>query len=153
MVLHKHGLTSLGSLYKKLNSLINSYLQLMDSQLKMIQKGDPYQTQVEQTVKKVVSLLANPSEDYQICYQSRVGFLPWLKPYTMDEIKRAGEQKKAVVLVPISFVAENSETLFELDIEYKELAEKAGVLDYYRVPTVSIHPYFIQGLANLVKQA
>lgn len=118
--------------------------------VKFIQQGDPYQTHVEASVAKVMSVLNMNHADYQICYQSRVGVLPWLKPYTIDEIKRAGQQRKSIVVVPISFVCENSETLYELDVQYKELAEKLGIPGYYRVPTVSEHPYFIQGLADLV---
>lgn len=121
--------------------------------LRFIQQGDPYQIEIEETVSRVLSALKMISVDYQICYQSRVGALPWLQPYTQDEIQKAGDQKKSVVVVPISFVCENSETLYELDIQYKELAEKWGVPGYYRVPTVSEHPLFIQGLADLVKEA
>jgi ferrochelatase len=118
-----------------------------------IKQGDPYKSQVEATVTKVISCLQISPVDFQICYQSRVGVLPWLKPYTIDEIKRAGQEKKSIVVVPISFVCENSETLYELDIQYKEVAEKVGVLGYYRVPTVAEHPFFIQGLADMIKQA
>jgi ferrochelatase len=120
--------------------------------LKTIQAGDPYQKHVEATVAKVVSKLNIKELDCQICYQSRVGYLPWLQPYTIDEIKRAGDQKKAIVVVPISFVSENSETLYELDMQYRELAKKLGTPGYYRVQTVSEHPRFIQGLADLVKK-
>ncbi len=87
------------------------------------------------------------------CYQSRVGPLKWIGPSTEDEIKRAGAEKRPLVIVPISFVSEHSETLVELDIEYKKLAQVSGVPHYVRVPTVSTHPTFIQGLAAITRAA
>jgi ferrochelatase len=86
-----------------------------------------------------------------ICYQSRVGPLEWIKPYTEDEIRRAGSDKVPVVLVPVAFVSEHSETLVELDMDYRELAARAGVPAYVRVPTVGTAPEFIAGLARLVQ--
>ena len=86
-------------------------------------------------------------------YQSRVGPLKWIGPSTDAEIARAGADKVAVVLYPLSFVSEHSETLVELDIEYRHLAEKVGVPNYIRVPTVGTHPLFIAGLARLVRDA
>ena len=69
------------------------------------------------------------------------------------EIRRAGTDKAGVVLYPLSFVSEHSETLVELDIDYRRLAEQVGVPKYVRVPTVGTHPQFIHGLANLVQAA
>lgn len=120
---------------------------------KIIDKGDPYQWQVEQTAAAVLAQLAEEGEDAldsQVCYQSRVGPLKWIGPSTEDEIARAGRDKAAVVLVPIAFVSEHSETLVELDMEYRELAEKEGVPAYLRVETVGTDPAFIGGLADLV---
>ena len=70
-----------------------------------------------------------------------------------DEIARAGKDGVPVVVVPLAFVSEHSETLVELDIEYAELAHEAGVPAYVRVPTVSTHPAFIDGLATLARAA
>ncbi len=118
---------------------------------KVIKAGDPYQKQVEQTAASIASHLGGV--DWTVCYQSRVGPLKWIGPSTDAEIKRAGTDRRSVVLYPLSFVSEHSETLVELDIEYRHLAEKAGVPNYVRVPTVGTHPQFIQGLANLVRAA
>ena len=74
----------------------------------------------------------------------------WIGPATDAEIRRAGGEKRAVVIAPIAFVSEHSETLVELDIEYGHLAQASGVPSYRRVPTVSTHPDFIAGLAALV---
>ena len=68
-------------------------------------------------------------------------------------IERAVHDKVAVLVVPIAFVSEHSETLVELDIEYRHLADKVGVPTYIRVPTVGTHPLFIAGLARLVRDA
>ncbi|MCI5050164.1 MAG: ferrochelatase [Rickettsiales bacterium] len=116
---------------------------------KIIEAGDPYQKQIEATTQAVIKELAIENLDYVNCYQSRVGPLKWIGPSTEDEIERAGKDSKSIVLVPIAFVSEHSETLVELDIEYKELADHAGVKNYIRVPTVMDDPDFIKGLANL----
>jgi ferrochelatase len=120
---------------------------------KVIQKGDPYQRHVEETVQAVVKQLHQPDLDYTICYQSRVGPLEWIRPSTEDEIKRAAQDKVQIVMIPIAFVSEHSETLVELDIEYKALAQECGAPGYVRVPTVSTDPAFIHGLVDLVLQA
>jgi ferrochelatase len=117
---------------------------------KVIEKGDPYQWQVEQTVEAIVNNLDIDGLDYQVCYQSRVGPLEWIGPSTDDEITRAGHDKKSVVLVPVAFVSEHSETLVELDIEYGELAKEQGVTEYIRVPTLSCDDDFIKALAQMV---
>src|SRR5260221_5422534 len=85
---------------------------------KIVRAGDPYQFQVEATVAALRSALAIPGLDSVICYQSRVGPLEWIGPATDAEIMRAGTAGLAVVVVPVSFVSEHSETLVELDIEY-----------------------------------
>lgn len=117
---------------------------------KVIDSGDPYQRQVEQTAEAVARALNRPGLDWRVSYQSRVGPLEWIKPYTEAEIRRAGEEKTGLVVVPIAFVSEHSETLVELDIEYRELAHESGVPDYRRVPAVGTEPAFIAGLARLV---
>jgi len=118
-----------------------------------IRAGDPYRWQVEQTAAAIVEGLAMPGLDHQVCYQSRVGPLKWIGPATDAEIRRAGADGKAVVVAPIAFVSEHSETLVELDIEYADLAAEAGVPRYLRVPAVGHHAAFIDGLARLVTSA
>lgn len=118
---------------------------------KVIEAGDPYQWQVEQTAARILEKLPVKNIDYQVCYQSKVGPLEWIGPSTEAEILRAGKEGKSVVIVPIAFVSEHSETLVELDIEYKKLAEENGVKGYYRVPALGEHPLFIKGLAKLCR--
>jgi len=120
---------------------------------KIVKAGDPYQWQVEQTVKGILSHLGTAVPDSVICYQSRVGPLKWIGPSTDGEIYRAGGQGKNLVVVPVAFVSEHSETLVELDIEYKKLAMESGVKKYLRVPTLDTAPDFISCLADLVKGA
>ncbi len=120
---------------------------------KIVAAGDPYQWQVEQTAAAVVERLAIPGLDWLVCYQSRVGPLAWIGPSTDDEIERAGAEGKGLVVVPIAFVSEHSETLVELDIEYRTLAEKAGVPVYHRLSTVAAHDAFIAALAAMVRDA
>ncbi|MEZ5757703.1 MAG: ferrochelatase [Emcibacteraceae bacterium] len=119
---------------------------------KTIEAGDPYQSQVEITGAALMEELKNEKLDHIICYQSRVGPLEWIGPSTEDEIERAALDKKNIIMVPIAFVSEHSETLVELDIEYKELAEEVGVKDYIRIDTVSDNPTFIDGLSKLVQK-
>ena len=120
---------------------------------KVIAAGDPYQWQVEETAAAVVARLAIPDLDWVVCYQSRVGPLEWIGPSTDDEILRAGKEGRPLVVVPIAFVSEHSETLVELDIEYRHLADENGVPAYLRMGTVSADPAFIGGLAAMVKMA
>jgi ferrochelatase len=120
---------------------------------KFVDTGDPYATQVERTVTAVVAAMAIPDLDYRVCYQSRIGPLEWLKPYTIDEVREAARARRAIVVVPVAFVSEHSETLVELDMDYRELAEREGASAYLRAPTVSTDPAFIEGLARLVREA
>ncbi len=115
-----------------------------------IKKGDPYQWQVEETVKKIMSNLESENLNYIISYQSRVGPLKWIGPPTDEVIIKYSKEKKGIVIVPIAFVSEHSETLAELDIEYKKLAEKNGCSFYKRVPALGTEENFIKGLAELV---
>ena len=119
---------------------------------KIVQAGDPYADQVGISVNAVAAKLGLALEDYEVCFQSRVGPLEWIGPYTDEEIQRAAAEGKSILLVPIAFVSEHSETLVELDIEYRHLAEVHGARGYFRVPTVSTAPEFIAGLADLVRQ-
>lgn len=119
----------------------------------IVRRGDPYQWQIEQTVARIVSTWAQPDLDWVICYQSRATPQQWIEPSTEAEIERAAHDKVAVLVVPIAFTAEHSETLVELDVEYRTLAEKLGVPGYFRVPAHNADPAFITSLARLVRLA
>lgn len=117
---------------------------------KFIKNGDPYQEQIEETVNLIVEKLPPDDLDYVICYQSRVGRLKWIGPGTDSEIERAGLDGVQVVVVPVAFVSEHSETIVELDIEYRNLAEKSGVRGYFRVPALGCDEDFIKSLVEVV---
>jgi protoporphyrin/coproporphyrin ferrochelatase len=117
---------------------------------KNIKKGDPYQWQVEQSVKKIVENLNDENLDWILSYQSRVGPLKWIGPSTEDIIIENSKLGKHIVLVPIAFVSEHSETLVELDIEYKEIADANGCKNYTRVPALGINDDFIKAMSELI---
>ena len=104
--------------------------------LRTVRMGDPYADEIARTARAVVRALAPRDLDWRVCYQSRVGPLRWLGPSVADELRRAGEDRLGVVVAPISFVSEHSETLVELDRDYRRLAAAYGVPSYRRVPTV-----------------
>ena len=120
---------------------------------RVVAAGDPYPGQVARTAAAIVAALNQPALDWVLCYQSRVGPLRWIGPSTDQEIRRAGADGVSLVVCPIAFVSEHSETLVELDIEYRHLAERAGVPRFVRVPAVGTHPDFIAGLVSLVRGA
>jgi len=115
-----------------------------------IKKGDPYQWQNEQTVKYILLKIGRKNLDHVLSYQSKVGPLKWIGPSTEEEIIKSSKLKKGIIIVPIAFVSEHSETLVELDIKYKKLAFENGCTFYIRVPTLGTNKVFINGLAKLV---
>jgi len=117
---------------------------------KNIKKGDPYQWQVERSVQKIVENLDIENLDWILSYQSRVGPLKWIGPSTEDIIIKNSKINKHIVLVPIAFVSEHSETLVELDIEYKEIANANGCKNYTRVPALGINEDFIKAMSELI---
>ena len=116
---------------------------------RVVDRGDPYPLQVAQTAAAVAAATGIADLDWVLCYQSRVGPLAWIGPSIEDELARAGRDRVPVVVVPVAFVSEHSETLVELDIEYRHRAEGLGIPAYVRVATVGCHPAFIAGLAAL----
>jgi ferrochelatase len=121
-----------------------------------IAAGDPYQWHVERSGAAVAAAVTNRlgrEPDWRISYQSRVGPLSWIGPYTEAEIEAAAREKRPLVVVPLVFVSEHIETLVELDIEYRALASRCGAPVYERVRTVNEDSAFIEGLAGLVRRA
>jgi ferrochelatase len=121
--------------------------------LSLIERGDPYARQVEETVRLVMQRGAwkNP---HTLCYQSKVGCRKWLSPSLTDTISRlaaAGEKK--LLVVPIAFVTEHIETLHEINIEAREQAHELGIEQFEMMPAVGDSPTFISALADLVLKA
>ncbi|MGK7959468.1 ferrochelatase [Crocosphaera sp.] len=112
--------------------------------------GDPYQAEIEACTRLIMKTLNRPNA-HTLAYQSRVGPVEWLKPYTEEALQELGEEGvKDLLVVPISFVSEHIETLQEIDIEYREVAEEAGITNFLRVPALNTHSLFIDALADLV---
>ena len=137
---------------KKLNeiTLIFSAHGLPENKIK---QGDPYQWQVEQSVNELVKKLSINNLNYILSYQSRVGPLKWIGPSTETVIRDEAKKQKIIIVVPIAFVSEHSETLVELDIEYRKLAEDNGSKEYIRVPAVTANQDFINSLKSSILQA
>ena len=115
--------------------------------------GDPYQQEIEDCTALIMQTLNRPNP-HTLAYQSRVGPVEWLKPYTEDALQELGAQGvNDLLVVPISFVSEHIETLQEIDIEYRELAEEAGIHNFQRVPALNTDPIFIDSLATMVVEA
>ena len=119
---------------------------------KIIARGDPYQYQIEACTAAVLRAW-DKDVDHVICYQSRATPVKWISPSTEEEIARAARDKVAVLVVPIAFVSDHSETMVELDIEYAHLAEKLGVPGYFRAPVANDNAEFIAALASLARRA
>jgi ferrochelatase len=115
--------------------------------------GDPYQQEIEDCTALIMQTL-NRRNPHTLAYQSRVGPVEWLKPYTEDALRElAAQGVEELLVVPISFVSEHIETLQEIDIEYRELAEESGIHNFQRIPALNTHPVFIDSLATLVTEA
>ncbi|WP_234730886.1 ferrochelatase [Acidocella facilis] len=119
----------------------------------IVKAGDPYQAQVEATSAAVGARLADMGVEYLVCYQSRATPQKWLEPSTIQAIEQAGRDGVGLVVVPIAFVSDHIETLVELDIENRHLAEENKVPLYVRARVANDDPAFIAALAGLVKRA
>jgi len=141
---------------RKISEIKNKKIRILFSAhslpVSIIKSGDPYQWQVQQTVLSIMQEISGV-EDHVLCYQSKVTPVKWLEPSTPDEIKRAIKEDLAIIIVPVAFVSDHSETLVELDIEYKKLAKEMGSKDYFRVEALNINDSFIDGLKDLVLES
>jgi protoporphyrin/coproporphyrin ferrochelatase len=116
-----------------------------------VRKGDPYLDQTKQSVELIMDRLGRKNP-YQLSFQSKIGPVKWLEPFTNDVILELGKRGiDDVLVVPISFVSEHIETLYELDILYKKVAKEAGVGNFRRVPALNSDPTFIRALAEIVE--
>jgi ferrochelatase len=118
-----------------------------------VKEGDPYLDQTKESVECIMDRLGRKNP-YQLSFQSKIGPVKWLEPFTNDAIVDFGKRGISnVLVVPISFVSEHIETLYELDILYKHVAEDAGVRNFRRVPALNSDPTFIRALAEIVESA
>ena len=115
--------------------------------------GDPYKHEIEECTRLIMETLGR-ANDYTLAYQSKVGPVEWLQPYTDDALEKLGAKGvEDLAVVPISFVSEHIETLQEIDIEYREVAQEAGIKNFHRVPALNVYPGFIDSLADLVVES
>ena len=121
--------------------------------IQVIQKGDPYQRQIEETVSLVMERGGWPNR-HRLCYQSKVGASKWLQPTLRGTLRDLGEQgAKQVCVVPISFVSDHVETLGEIDHEAREQAEQLGITQFEMSAGLNDSPKFIAALADVVMAA
>ena len=117
---------------------------------KFIDEGDPYVEHIEATRAGILKRLNVPNRQV-LAYQSRTGPVKWLGPGTEETIEQlAQEGVKDVLVVPLSFVSDHIETLYEVDLLFAETARHAGITGYYRPDALNTHPLFIDALAHLV---
>jgi ferrochelatase len=118
---------------------------------KIVAQGDPYERQINATYEAVHAPLGFPRTT--LCYQSRVGPLEWLRPYTDDMIREKGAAGcKQMLVYPIAFVSDHIETLFELGQTYRDLARSVGIEHYRVVPALNNHPQLLTALTTLAKE-
>ncbi len=118
--------------------------------ISMVKKGDPYSYQIKQTVELIMQK-RNNSHNYHLCFQSKVGPVKWLEPSTDKMIERlAKEGHKNLLIIPISFTSDHVETLFELNIEYRHVAERSGIDNYIVMKGLNDSPTFIEALKEIV---
>ncbi len=120
--------------------------------MSMVRKGDPYSGHICETVSKVMEKRNNSHESH-LCFQSKVGPVKWLEPGTDTMIEKlASEGKKHLLIIPISFVSDHVETLFELDIEYRHVADKVEIENYIVMTGLNDSQKFIDALAQITKE-
>ena len=115
-----------------------------------VKKGDPYSRQIRETIDGVMKL-RNNSHEHHLCFQSKVGPAKWLEPATNKMIEElSAKGKKHLLIIPISFVSDHVETSYELDIEYRHVADKVGIENYIVMKGLNDSPFFVDALYELV---
>jgi ferrochelatase len=118
--------------------------------MKRIKKGDSYRNEIEQSVELIKNQLPQDIKVH-LCYQSKVGPIEWLNPQTDETLIKLAEQGvKDLLVYPLGFVADNSETIYEIGMLYKDLAEEKGIINFKRIDALNTDPVFIDALADLV---
>ena len=117
-----------------------------------IDEGDPYLSHIQETVRLVMERVGEAS--HQLCFQSKASPVKWLEPSTEATIQKlAGAGRKNLLMVPLSFVSDHIETLYEIDIQYAEEAKALGIERFVRSESLNSSPLFLECLADLVRQA
>jgi ferrochelatase len=136
---------------KEIRNEIQIVFSAHGTPVSLVKKGDPYSAHIMQTIDTVMKS-RQFSHSYHFCFQSKVGPMKWLEPATNKKIEElAALNKKHLLIVPISFVSDHVETLFELDIQYRHIAEKVGIENYIIMKGLNDSKLFIDALSDLVK--
>jgi protoporphyrin/coproporphyrin ferrochelatase len=124
-----------------------------------VRKGDPYSNQIKITIDEIMKLRKNltaaqaGSQEHYLCFQSKVGPAKWLEPSTSDKIRELSAMgKKHLLIIPISFVSDHIETLYELDIQYRKVAEEVGIKNYIVMEGLNDSQIFVDALFDLVRE-
>jgi ferrochelatase len=118
---------------------------------KFIDRGDPYAAHVELTRRGILDRIKLPNRQ-MLAYQSRTGPVKWLGPGTEEVLEDLGRDGvEDVLVIPLSFVSDHIETLYEVDLLFADVARKAGIRWYGRTPALNDSPLFISALAGLVR--
>ena len=129
---------------------VNILFSAHGTPMKLVRQGDPYSKHIAQTVELVMER-GNYQQKHYLCFQSKVGPQKWLEPKTVDVIEKlAGEGVKNLLIVPIAFVSDHLETLFEIGIEFRHLAKEKGIGQFEVIPALNDSPKFIEALSELV---
>ena len=121
--------------------------------LSLVKKGDPYSSQIKKTIDRVMKA-RQFSHNHHLCFQSKVGPLKWLKPSTAEMIEKLGlESKKHLLIIPISFVSDHVETIYELEIQYRRNAENSNIENYRVMQGLNDSTTFIDALKEITLKA
>ena len=143
---------SLGFFPEDIRNQVQLVFSAHGTPVSMVKKGDPYSKQVQRTVELVMET-RNNSHPYHLCYQSKVGPVKWLEPSTDQMIEKlAREGKRDLLIVPISFVSDHVETLYELDIEYRHVADQNNIRNYFVMKGLNDSAEFISALAKITSK-
>lgn len=145
---------------QRFNSAMKDHAVIMFSAhslpMRVVNRGDSYSGEVAATVDRVMELLRRKhgiDNAHMLCWQSQVGFLPWLGPQTGQAIEGLAKQgHKHLLVVPIAFTSDHVETLYELDIEYKHVADKAGVLEFHRAESLNAGEPTVKAMAHMIHE-
>ena len=122
--------------------------------LRIVEKGDPYPSQIRDTVEACVRSLGLAEGRWSLSFQSRVGYLEWLRPYTEEEIPRLAKSGvRELLVVPMSFVCDHFETLYEMRMLQADIAKSAGIERYVVAPALNDEPAFLAALVDLAREA
>jgi ferrochelatase len=146
---------NINSAFVRFHKIVSTDIDLIFSAhgvpLSYIKRGDPYQLQMEETVRCIVER-GKWNSPYTLCYQSKVGPMKWLKPSLIETVEHlAGKDRKHLLVIPVAFVTDHIETLHEINIDVRRHAMAHGAQQFELTPALNDHPKFIQCLAELVQ--